>query len=71
MFLHGFLYQVYVQPCMHFGLSIFSNGNIGKCILDAQVVNYQNIRILTSGKSGLSKNKNINYDQHHHKNNNQ
>jgi hypothetical protein len=39
--------------------------------LDAQVVNYQNIRILTSGKNGLSKNKNINYDQHHHKNNNQ
>jgi hypothetical protein len=42
---------------MHFGLTTFSNGNIAKCILDAQVVNYQNVRILTSGKNGLSKKK--------------
>jgi hypothetical protein len=41
---------------MHFGLPIFSHGNIGKCILDAQVVNYQNVRILTNVKNGLSKN---------------
>jgi hypothetical protein len=30
---------------------------LAKCIFDAQVVNYQNVRILTSGKNGLSKKK--------------
>jgi len=43
---------------MHFGLTTFSNGNIRKYILDAQVVNYQDVKILTSGKNGLSKRKN-------------